>query len=177
MEIPKNKNYIRRLAVVSVMTAIAVICSLTFPMGLTFRIGDTIKLSPVFIIIGLVGNIYGWKEAALVSSLSDLIQGFAFGSISPLITLVKLLTGICFGLFLKNSRSIIRIVLCVLTTEIIGSFLLISAILIFRYGAPIFPTMYLRAIQTVILIVIEIICLWFLMRVFNLPQKLKKITG
>ena len=172
-----NKNsYIKRLAVLGIMTALAAVCSFTFPMGLTVRIGEFVKLSPAFLIIGIVGNLYGWKEAALVSFLSDLIQAFLFGGFSPFISAVSILTGACFGLILYSTRSIAKIVLSVALTQIIGSLILVTAILCLQYGVPFFPLIYFRLLQTAILIAVQIPLLILFIKVLDISGKIKNIS-
>ena len=171
----KVSIYIKRIAVLAVMTALAVICSLTFPLGLTVRVGDFIKLSPVFLITALTGSLYGWKGSALVAFLSDIIQGLMFGNVSLLIALISLLSGAVFGLLLHNTKSVSRIAVAVLITQIICSLVLVTSVLCFKFGMPLFPTIYWRILQTAILIAVEIPVLYLLITVLNLPGKLKNI--
>ena len=172
-----KKSYLKRLAVLGVMTALAAVCSITFPMGLTVRVGDFMKLSPAFLIIGIVGNMYGWKESALVAFLSDLIQSLMFGGFSPLISLIALLSGACFGWLLKGTKSVSKIIFSVLTTQIVGSFILTTTVLCIWYSLPLFPTIYFRILQTVILIAVEIPVLILFIKVLNIGDKLKKISN
>ncbi len=169
----------QKIAILAILTALAAICSLTFPLGLTVRIGDFIKLSPAFLPICIAGSIFGWKGSATVALLSDLIQGALFGSISPLISLISLLTGAVFGLLLHNKKDLWRIVCAVLLTQLVGSMILTTTVLCLRYGMPLFPTVYWRALQTVILIALQIPILYLLLNVFDIPNKLinKKHLG
>ncbi len=169
-----KRSKLRRLAVLGVMTALAAVCSFTFPLGLTIRVGEIMKLSPAFLIIAIVGNMYGWKESALVAFLSDLIQSLLFGGFSPLISLIALLTGASFGWFLKDNKSISKIVISVLLTQIIGSLLLTTSVLCVWYSFPLFPTVYFRILQTVILIALEIPILILFIKVLKIGDKLKK---
>ena len=169
-----KKIRLRRLAVLGVMTALAAVCSFTFPLGLTVRVGDFMKLSPAFLIIAIVGNMYGWKESALVAFLSDLIQSLLYGGFSPLISLIALLTGACFGWLLKDNKKISKIVLSVLLTQIIGSLGLTTTVLCIWYSLPFFPTIYFRILQTAILIAVEIPVLIIFIKVLGIGDKLKK---
>lgn len=170
---------VKKITVLAVMTALAVICSGSYPYGLTIRVGQFMKLSPIFIIIGIVASTYGWWEAALVALLSDLIQSLTAGlGISFAILTISTLTGLCFGLALGGGRTnLCNIVLSVLITQIIGSFVLTTAVLCFRYGLPLFPTVYWRLLQTVIMIAIEIPVLKLLLINVDIPHKLKKEGG
>lgn len=169
-----KKSRLRRLAVLGVMTALAAVCSFTFPLGLTVRIGEFMKLSPAFLIIALVGNMYGWKESALVAFLSDLIQSLLYGGFSPLISLIALLTGACFGWLLKDNKRVSNIIISVLITQIIGSLVLTTTVLCIWYSLPLFPTIYFRILQTAILIALEIPILILFIKVLKIGEKLKK---
>lgn len=173
----KTTAYLKRVALVGVMTALAVICSLSFPMGFTFRVGEFMKFSPIFVVIGITGYLYGWKEAGIVALLSDLIQGLLFGNLSILIALANLLSGIIFGLLLHNKKSVFNITVAVIITQLVCSLGIISAVLFLKFGLPIFPTIYWRILQTAIFIAAEIPVLILLIKVINLPDKLKKIGG
>ncbi len=175
MQNSNNKIKLKRLAVLGVMTALAAVCSFTFPMGLTIRIGDFMKMSPAFLVIAIVGNLYGWKASALVAFLSDVIQSLFFGGFSPLISLISILTGACFGWFLKDNKSIAKIVTSVLITQIIGSMILTTAVLCIWYSLPLFPTVYFRILQTVILIAIEIPILILFIKVLDIGGKLRNM--
>lgn len=158
------------------MTALAIICSLTFPTGLTFRVGEFMKFSPIFIITALVGSIYGWKESALVALLCDIIQGLIFGNISILIALANCISGCIFGLLLKGTKSKAKISLAVIITQIVCSLGMISAVLFLRYGQPVFPTIYWRILQTAILISVQIPILFLIIRTLSLPEKIKNLS-
>ena len=172
----KKNNYIKRLAVLGIMTALAAVCSFTFPLGLTVRIGEFLKLSPAFLIIGIVGNLYGWKEAALVSFLSDLIQALLFGGFSPFISLISILTGACFGLLLYSTQSTAKIAISVVLTQIIGSLTLVTAVLCLQYGMPFFPLIYFRLLQTAILIAVQIPLLVLFIKALDISGKIRKIS-
>lgn len=176
MEKSKISTRIQKITILAVMTALAVICSSNFPYGLTIRVGSFMKFSPVFIIIGLVAATYGVWEAALVAFLSDLIQSLTAGlGISPAILVISTLTGVCFGIFLKQSNlNLFNVILSVLITQIVGSLGLTTAVLCIRYGLPFTPTIYWRMLQTIILITLEIPILKFLLINADIPNKLQK---
>ena len=173
----QKENITRKLVFMGVMTALAVICSLDFPLGFTFRVAGFMKFSPAFLIVGIVASVCGWKQAGLVSLLTDVIQGFLFGNFSILIALINLLMGICFGLFLYKKSSIFNICAAVVLTQIIGSLTLITAVLCVRFGMPFIPTIYWRGLQTVIMIAVEIPVLWLFIRVIKIPDKIAKILN
>ena len=167
---------IRKITVLAMMTALAVICSTQFPYGLTFRVGTVMKFSPLFVIIGIVAATYGIWEAALVAFLSDLIQSLTAGlGVSPSILAISTLTGLCFGVFLKRGKlSVLSIIISVLLTQLIGSLLLTTLVLHFRYGMQFSAIIWWRALQTVIMIAIEIPTLKLLLIDSDIPNKLKR---
>lgn len=177
-KVNKTKDYVKMVAVLGIMSALAAVCAGTFPMGLTFRVGQYLKLSPVFLIVALVGNLYGWWGAAIVAFVGDFLQSMLSGlGFSPLISAVNVLCGLCFGLLLYNSKSIGRIVLSILLTQIVGSLCLTTLALRIQYGMPIFPTVYWRMLQVAIHIVIGILLLWLVLIVLDVPSKIKKISN
>ena len=167
---------IRKITVLAMMTALAVICSTQFPYGLTFRVGTVMKLSPLFVIIGIVAATYGIWEATLVAFLSDLIQSLTAGlGVSPAILAISTLTGFCFGVFLRKGQlNLFNIVALVLLTQLVGSLLLTTLVLHFRYGMQFSAIIWWRALQTVIMVAIEIPVLKLLLIDSNIPNKLKR---
>ena len=169
----KASQHIINIAVLAVMTALAVVCSGQFPYGLTVRVGEFIKISPIFVIIGVVAATYGVWESALVAFLSDLIQSLTAGlGVSFALLIINTLIGLCFG-FLLRKPNLLKIIISVLLTQIIGSLILITAVLCIRYGMNFKAIILWRVLQTVIMICVEIPVLKLLLINTNLPQKLK----
>ncbi len=173
----KHREYIRMTAVLGMLSALAVICAMPFPTGLTFRVGGYIKFSPMFLAVCLAGSLYGKWASAAVAFIGDFFQSLLSGlGLSPLILGISFLTGLCFGAFLHNSKSMVRITASVLLTQIVGSLILTTLALRLRYSIPIEPMLYYRLLQTAILTVAEIFCLWLCIRVLDLPSKIKKLN-
>ena len=175
MQKTKIKEYTRAIAVIGIMSALAAVCSGTFPMGLTIRVGDFVKLSPIFLLIGIVGNLYGMLGAVLVAFIGDLLQALFSGTgFSPYVSIANVLIGACFGLILYKTNSLLRIIISVLLTQIFGSLILTTMALHLQYGIPYYPTIYWRMLQTAILIAAEIPLLWLVLKKLNIPSKLSK---
>ncbi len=171
----KSKNSVRMIAVLGMLSAIAALCAGVFPSGLTVRVGMFIKISPVFFVVAIAGNLYGALGGALVAFLGDLLQAlFAGLGFSPLILAVNTLSGLIFGLLLHNTKSMFKISLSVVLTQFLCGLILITLALKIQYGMPVFPTVYWRLLQTIIMSAIEIVVLYFSIRVFKLPEKFKK---
>lgn len=170
----KTQSTARNVAVLGIFTALAVVSS----MWLTVRVGEFIKISPVFLVVALAGNMYGVLGAVTVAFISDLLQALMAGlGFSPLISAVNVFCAVVFGVALKNSQKFSRIVVSVLVTQIIGGLVLNTLALHVYYGIPLVPMVYWRAVQCGVLIVVQILVLWLVLSVFDIPSKLKAIKG
>ncbi len=166
-----RKDAARGVAVLGIFTALAVISS----MWLTLRIGEFIKISPVFLVVAVAGQLYGIVGAVTVAFISDLLQALMAGmGFSPLISAVNVLCAVVFGALLYNSKSVLKIVLAVLVTQVVGGMLLNTLALHLYFGIPLVPMAYWRAVQCLILIVVEILVLWLMLIVLDIPSRLKK---
>ena len=175
MQKQNNTQYTRMVAILGILSAVAVISSGVFPMGLTVRVGEFIKLSPVFLAVALAGSMYGWWAGALVAFIADFMQALVSGlGFSPLILAVNVLCGACFGLLLHNTKSVFKIILSVLLTQVVGGLCLNTLALHWQYGMPIFPTVYWRMLQTAIMIFVETVMLILIIKTADLPKRLRK---
>ena len=168
----KTQSTARNVAVLGIFTALAVVSS----MWLTVRVGEFIKISPVFLVVALAGNMYGVLGAVTVAFISDLLQALMAGlGFSPLISAVNVFCAVVFGVALKNSKKFSRIVFSVLVTQIIGGLVLNTLALHLYFGMPLVPMVYWRALQCGILIIAQIFVLWLALSVLNVPLKLKNL--
>ena len=170
----KTQSTARNVAVLGIFTALAVVSS----MWLTVRVGEFIKISPVFLVVALAGNMYGVLGAVTVAFISDLLQALMAGlGFSPLISAVNVFCAVVFGVALKNSKKFSRIVFSVLVTQIIGGLVLNTLALHLYFGMPLVPMVYWRALQCGVLIVAQTFVLWLVFSVLDIPSKLKAIKG
>lgn len=172
MQEQQRKASTKSIAVLGILSALAAV----FAMWLTVRIGPFIKLSPVFLAVALAGYMYGPLGGATVAFIGDTLQSLLSGlGFSPLISLVNVFVGVCFGIVLKNGKSFCKIFTAVLLTQTVGSVLLNTAALYIQYGMPLFPTVYWRLLQAAIMTVVETFTLWLLIVKADLTEKLKKL--
>ncbi len=172
MQEQPRKSNVKSIAMLGILSALAAV----FAMWLTVRIGTFIKISPVFLAVALAGFLYGPVGGATVAFIGDVLQSLLSGlGFSPLILCVNVLTGLCFGLILKNGRSLGRVVLSVLLTQGLGSVVLNTLALYIQYGMPIFPTVYWRIMQAAVMTVVETVVLWLLLVKTDFAERLKKI--
>lgn len=117
------------------------------------------KISFTFATLLVAGYLYGPTEALIVGGIGDLIGSLLFpiGAYNPLLTLTAGLSGVIFGLFIYNDLSIKRIVPMVLINQIGVSLLLNTLIISIMYNVEFWHLFATRAIQCVIMIVVEII--------------------
>lgn len=174
MQKRSNSQYIRMVAILGVLSGLAVVFSLPFPSGMTVRIGEFLKFSPMFLAVALAGSTYGWWAGAMVGFIGDFFQALLSGlGISPFLLAVSTLNGLVFGLLLHNTKSITKIVSAVLFTQFVGGLVLTTLVLKIQYGMPIFPTVYWRLLQVAIMTVVEICLLILIIKTANLPARFK----
>ncbi len=174
MQNNNSKKSITMIAVLGVLSGLAVVFSLPFPSGLTFRVGEFLKFSPMFLAVALAGSMYGWWAGAMVGFIGDLFQALLSGlGISPFLLAVSVLNGIIFGSLLHNSKSVIRIVMSVLLTQLVCGLCFTTIVLKIQYGMPIFPTIYWRMVQVGIMTVVEIVLLILIIKTVDLPTRFK----
>lgn len=174
MQKRSNSQYTRMVAILGVLSGLAVVFSLPFPSGFTVRIGEFLKFSPMFLAVALAGSTYGWWAGAMVGFVGDFFQALLSGlGISPFLLAVSTLNGLVFGLLLHNTKSIWKIVLSVLITQFAGGLLLTTLVLKIQYGMPIFPTVYWRVLQVSIMTVVEIFLLILTVKTADLPTRFK----
>jgi len=99
-------NTVRRLCLLSVLTAITVILAIYA----TFRVGNQIKIALKFITVFITGAVFGPLPAGLVAAVSDILNAVLVpvGPPLPEITFVEFIYGVIFGLFFykaKNNRT------------------------------------------------------------------------
>ena len=165
----KNTKVVTTIAI---LTALSVIFSLVF----TFRVGNMLKFSPVFIIIAIAAKSYGVIGATLVAILSDFIQylmfpanGFSFG-----IFISNVLLGIIFGLCFTGEISFKKILCATTLSQTICTVLIPSVFWVYieKWYPTISSIVYWRLLQAVIMFIIMIIVFYL---IFIKSNFLKKI--
>ncbi|MDO4742828.1 MAG: folate family ECF transporter S component [bacterium] len=175
---PKIKNSIAfEIALLAIFTALTVVCSMTFPFGLTFRIGTFIKFSPAFIVMAVAARRFGTVYTALIAGVADIIGAFisSVPGISPGITLAAIVSGAIFGLFLYKKCTVVRIVWAVVASQLIGGLVITTVSLHYYYSMPYEPMVYWRLVQTAGMIIIEIVVLYIVLIKTDIPKLLRII--
>ena len=136
----KKKSAVRKLCLLSMLTAITVILAIYA----TFRVGNQIKIAMKFVTVFITGAVFGPLAAGIVAAVSDVLNAVLVpvGPLLPQITAVEFLYGVIFGLAFykaKNNKAYyLRAFLCSLAQFLI-SITLMSYILT-RVGY--FPSFY-----------------------------------
>ena len=115
----KNKFSTRMLTVMSILVALEVIIA---RFG-TIRPTESLKISLDFIPIVVAAILFGPVPAVIVSILADILGAFLFpvGPYFPGFTFTAALTGLLYGVLLRDSQTMPRIVTAVLIQQIVLS--------------------------------------------------------
>ena len=147
-------------------------------------VGDMMRFSLSFIPVVIAARKFGFLASTAVYGLGDLVGAIAFptgGAFFPGYTVTAAIVGLIFGLFLrpvkKEESTLVRnikIVLSVLSTQLIGSFLLNSYWRSFQTGTPYEAVLMTRLPQCLISAVIQslfmILFLERICKVIKLPS-------
>ena len=130
-------------------------------------VGDMLRFSTSFIPVVIAGRKFGVLSAVAVYGLGDLVGAIAFptgGAFFPGYTITAAVVGLIFGLFLRpvnapESAAVrgVKIVLSVLSTQFVGSFLMNSFWRSFQTGTPYTAVLMARLPQCLISSVIQIV--------------------
>lgn len=162
-----NKNIpittLIRLCCIGVLIAVQVVLA----RFLAVPIGDMMRFSTSFIPVVIAARKFGVGAGVAVYGLGDLIGSIVFptgGAFFPGYTVTAAIVGLIFGLYLrpvnKEESTLarnVKIVLSVLTTQFIGSFLMNSFWRSFQTGTPYGAVLLTRLPQCLISAVIQIV--------------------
>lgn len=161
------KLSIKRIAYLSVLVAIEIVLSRFLSIS-----AWNIKIGFTFLPTVLAAVLFGPVDAAVVAALSDFIGAILFptGAYFPGFTVTAFLSGLSFGLCLKNNQSISRIIIAVMLNEILSLFLNTLWISVL-YGSPYIPTMITRLTQVAVTAPVQFL---FTLLIVKIIPRLKK---
>ena len=158
-----NQEKIFKLCCLGILIAMQVVLA----RFVVVPVGDMMRFSTSFIPVVIAARCFGIVGGMTVYGLGDFIGAIAFptgGAFFPGYTLTATVVGLIFGLFLKPVNGVetklqlnIRIVLSVLCTQLIGSFLMNSYWRSFQTGTPYTAVLMTRLPQCLISSVIQIV--------------------
>lgn len=119
------------------------------------------KIGFSFVPIVAAAILLGPIPAAIVATVADIVGALLFpsGAFFPGFTLTACLSGLNYGLFLHKSQSMLRVAGAVCVHQLILSLLLNTLWISILYGSPYGPLVVTRLFQTVIIFVVQIICI------------------
>jgi len=150
----KGKLDTRTIAILSVLTAIEIILS----RFLSFSVWN-MKIGLSFIPVVLAAMMFGPVQAGIVGALGDFVGAILFpiGTYFPGFTLTAFLTGLVFGLFLHKKQTLLRMTAAVGVNQLILSLLMNTLWISILYGSPFVGLLPTRAIQTLVLIPVQMV--------------------
>lgn len=160
----KVKHAAQTVAMLGVLIALGIVCAMSFPYGLTIRIGFVGKISLSFVVIAMAAKKYGVIASTLVAFLIDFLQAMISGlGFNPLISLSSTMVGVIFGLFFHTEKiSIKRILLCVSIDTVVCTMGLTTFALVMM-GSELVPTLYTRIPQAVFMFILKTVVLYFML--------------
>ncbi len=155
---------LKLMVIVALLTAVQIVLSRL----LSIAMWNT-KIGFGFVPVMLAGMLFGPLAGALVGGLSDLIGALLFpiGPYFPGFTLTAALTGAMFGWVLHKRQSFGRVCGVVLFNQLILGLVVNSFWITLLYGSPYIPLLGSRLVQYAILVPVEVIVTWFLLRALS----------
>ena len=153
------------------MTAMALLTALEIVLSrfLSFSAWNT-KIGFAFVPVVLAAMLLGPVYAGIVAAVADFLGAVLFpvGAYFPGFTLTAFLMGVCYGLFLLNKQSFLRILGAVAVHQLLLSLLLNTLWISVLYGSPYTPLLISRLPQCAILAAVQLALIPLLVRL--LPQ-------
>ena len=161
-----------------VLMAALVALQIVFSRFLSIQ-SPTLRIGFGFVPIVIAAIMFGPIKAGIVAGVSDILGAILFSiGFTPLLTITAVLSGIVFGIFLYRKVTVVKTIIAVLITQVVLSLLLNSYFLFIMYfsgGTTLFAYIMTRVVQTIIMIVIQMIIILALGKI--LLPKLHLLTS
>lgn len=151
----KKKNFTRQLCVLALLTAAAIVLSRFVPV---INLWNT-KIDFSFAAVMLAACISGPIGGMVVGGLADFIGAvlFPIGTYFPGFTVTAALTGLVFGLLLHKKCNLLRIIIAVVSTQLVCGLLLNTVFISILYTKAFTALLVTRLVQFAVMSVVEII--------------------
>lgn len=168
LEVKMLKTNVKNLAVVASLIALNIVLSRFVSIN-----AWNIKIGFTFISLYVAGYLYGPITAAIVGGLGDFIGAslFPIGPYFPGFTLTAVLTGLLFGLFLKDQNNFKVIIFTVLINEIVCSLVLNTYWIHLLYNADYKVLLISRLLQCGVMSIVEILTIKFLSKSMDIFKR------
>ena len=160
----KQKFSTRTLTTLAMLIAIEVILSRFLSIN-----AWNIKIGFGFVPVVIAAILYGPLAGGIVGALSDFIGALLFpiGTYFPGFTLSSFLMGVVFGLFLYKKQSWLQGLAAVGINQFILGLFLNTFWISVLYGSPYVPLLATRVFQSILLTVVQLICIQLMVPILN----------
>ena len=163
----KQKFTTRTLTTLAMLIAIEVILSRFLSIN-----AWNIKIGFGFVPVVIAAILYGPLAGGIVGALSD----FPIGTYFPGFTLTSFLMGMIFGLFLYKKQGWLQGLAAVGINQFILGLFLNTFWISVLYGSPYVPLLATRVFQSILLTVVQLICIQLMVPILNRYGKKVSVT-
>lgn len=166
-----KKNFTKQLCALALLIAVGVVLGRLVPVISVWNTKIEFSFVAVMLAACIAGPIGGMVTGALIDFIGAIL--LPTGAYFPGFTATAALTGLVFGLLLYKKCNLGRIVIAVLSTQIVCGFLLNTLFISILYTKAFTALLVTRAIQVVVMSVIEIVFAELVLDRAKLVQRIK----
>ena len=166
-----KKNLTKQLCALALLIAVGVVLGRLVPVLSVWNTKIEFSFVAVMLAACIAGPVGGLVTGALIDFIGAIL--LPTGPYFPGFTATAALTGLVFGLLLYKKCNLGRIVSAVLSTQLVCGFLLNTLFISILYTKAFTVLLATRAIQVVVMSVIEIVFAELVLDRANLVQRIK----
>ena len=166
-----KKNVTKQLCALALLIAVGVVLSRLVPVLSVWNTKIEFSFVAVMLAACIAGPVGGLVTGALIDFIGAIL--LPTGPYFPGFTATAALTGLVFGLLLYKKCNLGRIVIAVLSTQLVCGFLLNTLFISILYTKAFTVLLATRAIQVVVMSVIEIVFAELVLDRAKLVQRIK----
>ena len=166
-----KKNLTKQLCALALLIAVGVVLGRLVPVLSVWNAKIEFSFVAVMLAACIAGPIGGMVTGALIDFIGAIL--LPTGAYFPGFTATAALTGLVFGLLLYKKCNLGRIVIAVLSTQLVCGFLLNTLFISILYTKAFTVLLVTRAIQVVVMSVIEIVFAELVLDRAKLVQRIK----
>jgi len=166
-----KKNLTKQLCALALLIAVGVVLGRLVPVLSVWNAKIGFSFVAVMLAACIAGPIGGMVTGALIDFIGAIL--LPTGAYFPGFTATAALTGLVFGLLLYKKCNLGRIVIAVLSTQLVCGFLLNTLFISILYTKAFTVLLATRAIQVVVMSVIEIVFAELVLDRAKLVQRIK----
>lgn len=168
-----KKNFTRKLCIAALLTAAAIVLSRLVPV---INLWST-KIDFSFAAVMIAACILGPVGGLVVGGLADLIGAILFpiGAYFPGFTVTAAITGLVFGLLLYKKCNLVRIIIAVVSTQLVCGLLLNTWFISILYTKAFTALLVTRLVQFAVMSAVEIIFAELALERTKIVRKIKAL--